>query len=141
MLPCGTGTIYTNYGFVKTSVDANVWKLKNVVSKSMVHTRQHELSAEAGHTQFPPSGYILNLGCSGQAQETQILSSFAHFPPGHAPCLWRNDEETPRHRGIKIEEKSYISVVRRKGRTRWTWGHREVVMVEAMGPGPALRPH
>lgn len=35
MLPCGTGTIYTNYGFTKTSVDANVWKLKTVVSKSM----------------------------------------------------------------------------------------------------------
>lgn len=35
----------------------------------------------------------------------------------------RIGEATPRYRGIKIEEKSYISVVRRKGRIEWTRGH------------------
>lgn len=97
------------------------------------------LSAEAGTPSFP-RGYILNWVFWTSAGSTDPRL-FAHYPPGHAPCSWWNDEETPRHRGIKIEAKSYISVVRRKARTRRTRGHREVAMVEAMGPGPALRPH
>lgn len=87
-----------------------------------------------------PPGLHPELGVLDKRRQHRS-SALCSYPPGHAPCSWWNDEETPRHRGIKIEEKSYISVVRRKARTRRTRGHREVAMVEAMGPGPALRPH
>ena len=87
--------------------------------------------AEAG-TSRPPTGTasctrgaVSKCGEHTDPRQLRSLSSRTGTPHVRGG----KGEATQRHRGIKIDEKSYISVVRRKGRTKWTRGHREMAMV------------